>query len=139
MVTATNCLEKYGEATSNNRNLVLWAVPENLAKGHIPRRVYANIDLIKPLTRAFENIISRDLVDELETWDGCFNIRSQRGGVVLSLHSWAIAVDVNARGNQLGKPPRLTPAFVACFTDAGFDWGGNWHRPDGMHFQLSAI
>jgi hypothetical protein len=33
----------------------------------------------------------------------------------------------------------MSPELVACFKDAGFDWGGEWSKPDGMHFQLSAI
>jgi hypothetical protein len=57
----------------------------------------------------------------------------------MSLHSWGIAIDVNAAWNGLGKEPTLTPEFVKCFTDAGFDWGGTWKRKDGMHFQLSNI
>jgi hypothetical protein len=57
----------------------------------------------------------------------------------MSLHSWGIAVDVNAFSNGLGKEPTLSAGFVKCFTDAGFDWGGVWKRKDGMHFQLAKI
>ena len=58
----------------------------------------------------------------------------------LSLHSWGIAIDVNAFENGLGKEPKLSKKFVKCFTDNGWDWGGLWvSRPDGMHFQLSKL
>ena len=29
--------------------------------------------------------------------------------------------------------------LVKCFTDAGFGWGGNYSRPDGMHFTLAGF
>jgi hypothetical protein len=57
----------------------------------------------------------------------------------VSIHSWGCAIDCNAFENGLGKPPKLTPGFVKCFTDAGMEWGGNWKRPDGMHFQLAKL
>jgi hypothetical protein len=76
----------------------------------------------------------------LKTFDGCFNIRKQRGAASQSLHSWGIAIDVNAAWNGLGKATSTYQhGFVKCFTDAGFDWGGTWKRLDGMHFQLAAI
>lgn len=92
-----------------------------------------------PLEQALRNIISRDLADELKTWDGVFYIRPKRGLSSLSLHSWALAFDVNAFENGLGKEPKLSAAFVKAITDAGFEWGGNWKRKDGMHFQLNKI
>ena len=66
----------------------------------------------------------------------CFNIRQKRGSKATSLHSWGVAIDVNAAWNGFGKKPTLSAGFVKCFTDAGFDWGGTWSKPDGMHFQL---
>jgi hypothetical protein len=47
-----------------------------------------------------------------------------------------MAIDVNAFENGLGKKPKLSAGFVKCFTDAGFVWGGNFARLDGMHFEL---
>jgi len=139
MVISADCLKKYGEPSASNKWLVLFDVPPELEIGVIPKRIYCNKDLIQPLTQAFKNLIERGLVSELKTWDGCFNIRKKRGLNSMSLHSWAIAVDVNAFENGLGKEPKLSAEFVKCFTDAGFDWGGTWKRKDGMHFQLSKI
>jgi len=57
----------------------------------------------------------------------------------MSLHSWAVAVDINAAWNQFGKVPTMSKELVKCFTDAEFDWGGTWTKADGMHFQLKTI
>lgn len=139
MVTSAQCLKKYGEPSASNKNLVLWDVPTELEIGVIPKRIYCNKDLIKPLEAAFKALIATGCVNELKTWDGCFNIRKKRGLASMSLHSWAIAIDVNAFENGLGVTPKLSAKFVKCFTDNGFDWGGTWQRKDGMHFQLSKI
>ena len=139
MVSSSDCLKKYGQASASNKWMILWDVPVDLEIGVIPKRIYCNKDLVEPLQMAFKNLINRDFVKELKTWDGCFNIRNKRGLSSLSLHSWGIAIDVNAFENGLNKTPRLSAGFVKCFTDAGFDWGGIWKRKDGMHFQLSTI
>lgn len=139
MVTAKDCLKKYGNPDAAGKFMTLWDVPDNMEIGVIPKKIYCNKDLVEPLKQAFANLILRGFVSELKTWDGCFNIRKARGLNSLSLHSWGIAVDVNAFENGLGKQPKLTAGFVKCFTDAGFDWGGVWNRKDGMHFQLAKI
>jgi hypothetical protein len=138
MVSSQQCLKKYGDPHKEN-NMILWDIPTELEIGVIPKRLYCNKDLVGPLTQAFKNLISTGKIAELRTWDGCFNIRKKRGLSSMSLHSWGIAIDVNAAWNGLGKEPVLSVAFVKCFTDAGFDWGGTWKRKDGMHFQLSKI
>ncbi len=139
MVTSQQALKKYGQPSASNPNLVLWDVPAELEIGVIPKRIYCNKDMVAPLTAAFKSLISTGCVTELKTWDGCFNIRKKRGLASMSLHSWAIAIDVNAFENGLGQNPKLSKLFVSCFTQAGFDWGGTWTRKDGMHFQLSKI
>ena len=138
MVTSQQALKKYGDPTLE-KNMVVWDVPTNLEIGVIPKKLYCNKDMVAPLTQAFTNLISTGKVSELKTWDGCFNIRKKRGLSSMSLHSWGIAIDVNAAWNGLNKIPQLTPGFVKCFTDAGFEWGGTWTRKDGMHFQLAKI
>jgi len=119
--------------------MTLWNIPAEFAIGVIPRRIYCNREMVAPLKQAFTNLSTRFFVDELKTWDGCFNIRRKKGGISPSLHSWGIAVDLNAAWNGFGKTPTLSAGFVKCFTDAGFDWGGTWSKPDGMHFQLASL
>lgn len=88
---------------------------------------------------------------------GCWVFRHQRHDVArpLSLHSWGIAVDVDAgtnAGRELDHPPEpwskawlalwphgLPRAFVEAFESHGFAWGGRWHGyVDPMHFQIAA-
>ena len=138
LLTSTECVSRYGAAYKES-NMVLWDVPSELEIGVIPKRIYCNKDMLIPLTLAFKALISTGYVKELKTWDGCFNIRQKRGGITQSLHSWGVAIDVNAAWNGLGKTPTLSQGFVKCFTDNGFDWGGHWNKPDGMHFQLKSF
>ena len=139
MLSSAQALKKYGEPSQTNPNMILWDVPTELEIGIIPERIYCNKDLVGPLSKAFKALITTGHVKELKTWDGCFNIRKKRGLTTMSLHSWGIAVDVNAFENGLNQTPKLSAGFVKCFTDNGFDWGGTWTRKDGMHFQLKSI
>lgn len=140
MVTSKQCYAKWGDPAANEgKFMVLWDVPTNLEIGVIPKKIYCNRAMVEPLTYAFNNIISRGLIRQLKTWDGCFNIRNKRGATSASLHSWGIAIDINAAWNGFGKTPTISSELVKCFTDAGFDWGGIWSKPDGMHLQLKEI
>lgn len=139
LVSAQQCLEKFGSPYAE-KSMVLWDVPTELEIGVIPKRIYCNKLLVIPLSKALKNLIDSGCVEELKTWDGCFNIRKSKGSnVAYSLHAWGLAIDVNAAWNRYGKKPTLSKEFVECFTDAGFIWGGNWSVPDGMHFQLGSL
>lgn len=149
MVTSAQCLRKYGEPSASNKNLVLWDVPTELEIGVIPKRIYCNKDLIKPLEAAFKALIATGCVNELKTWDGCFNIRKKRGLASMSLHSWAIAIDMNAFSNPLGLTREqiiskglipFSEKFLDCFRKNGFVCGADWkRRPDFMHVELASI
>ena len=142
MVTSAQCLKKWGDpaiVTNELKYMTVWDVPTHLEIGVIPKKLYCNKIMIAPLIQAFTNLIDRGFVKELKTFDGCFNVRKKRGLTSMSLHSWGVAIDVNAAWNGLNKTPQLSAGFVKCFTDAGFDWGGTWTRKDGMHFQLKSI
>lgn len=103
-------------------------------------RIYGHFLMEAPLRRAFGFLVERGLVGELRTFDGCHNIRPPKGGSAhYSVHAWGLAVDFNASSNRYGQEPTLSPEFVRCFADCGFEWGGLWSIPDGMHFQLPFI
>lgn len=138
MITSKECLAKYGDPNLQ-KNMVLWDVPTELEVGIIPKKIYCNKDLIPAATKAFQNLKDSGAYNFLKTYDGCFNIRKKRGLTSMSIHSWGLAFDFNAFENQLNQKPNMHPLVVKCFKDAGFDWGGDWTRLDGMHFQLSKI
>ena len=137
-ITAGQAARHYGPA-EQEKAMILWDVPSHLEIGVIPKKIYCNKDMVIPLQVAFDNLIKRGCVAELKTWDGCFNRRPKRMGFTPSLHSWGLAVDMNASWNKMGRKPTLSPELVRCWTDAGFEWGGKWKLPDGMHFQLARI
>lgn len=154
MITSAQCLKKYGDPNllaTQQKHFELWIVPQPIltAFSHVvftqlgtigfPKKIFLNKDFKPVLEKALNNVISRGLSKELKTWDGCFIIRQKRGLKSWSLHSWAVACDVNKEENDLNMKPKLSAEFVKCFTDAGCDWGGSWQRLDGMHFQLSKI
>lgn len=138
MLTSAECLRVIGPP-EKERDMVIWYIPEAIWFSTLPKRIYCNVRLIKPLSAALLNVRDRNLRDQIRTWDGCFNIRKKRGAATPSLHSWGLAIDINAAWNGFGKAPTMSADLVKCFTDAGFDWGGTWSKPDGMHFQLRAL
>jgi len=154
MVTSKDCLSKYGDPNlieTQNKYFEIWVVSENFLKAfsHVrfsavgtigfPKKIFINKDFRPLLEKSLQNVIDRGLERELKTWDGVFIIRQKRGLTSLSLHSWAVAVDINAFENQLNKEPKLSKEFVRCFTDCGLEWGGTWARKDGMHFQIGNL
>ena len=149
--------KRFGKPTPTfeRMNMVLWDIPQYISDciPTLPRRIYCNKQMVLPLEIAFLNVIDKGLEREIKTYDGCFNNRPIRGyekkfndrvangrwdlaAKYMSVHSWGCAIDINAFENGLGKTPKMRKELVSCFVDAGFEWGGNWTRKDGMHFQL---
>src|SRR5271157_5999364 len=105
-------------------------------------KIYGNGYMHAPLRAALEAIIARGLAGEIHTYDGCWNIRQAKGGSIMSMHSWGLALDLDALLNPFGGDPVWSPEFVKCFAQNGFEWGGLWVPDsirDGMHFQIPWI
>lgn len=99
-------------------------------------KFHANIDIHRPMLDVFDLLIANNVHHELETFDGCFNVRYIRGRPgILSLHSYAIAVDFNAAKNPLGSDGVWSETFIKCFETVGFVYGGKFTRKDPMHFE----
>jgi hypothetical protein len=78
---------------------------------------------------------------EREQFAGCFMPRHilWNPSRPLSMHAWGLAIDFNSIDNAFGKKPVMDPRIVEIFERWGFEWGGYWSTPDGMHFQLKRI
>ena len=50
-------------------------------------------------------------------------------------HAYGAAIDINAPENPYGGTPTMDPRIVKIFEHWGFDWGGDFLIPDGMHFE----
>lgn len=84
---------------------------------------------------------NRSVMEEAEDYGGIYNFRPKRGGNSLSLHSWGIAIDLDADDNtfrnhwpmQADMPLEVMEEFAKeGWTSAGAFWGY-----DAMHFQAT--
>src|ERR671919_2194181 len=70
---------------------------------------------------------------ELDDWS--YQNRTVRGGDSKSNHAFGLAVDVNALANPLGTVGDMPEEVVRQWEAEGGEWGGDWSRPDPMHFE----
>ncbi len=108
---------------------------------HFPMmRVYCNRDLVPVLDQAMRQLDFEGRLGEIVTFDGCWNIRPVRGTEdkpKWSIHSWALAFDLNAALMPLGSTSKWSPEFVSAMELAGLTWGGTFSRSDPMHYQYA--
>ena len=73
-------------------------------------------------------------------YGGAYNYRLMRSGNSLSMHSWGCAIDLDPARNGLGdQTPHFAnvPEVLDAFAAEGWEWGGDWSRRDGMHWQAA--
>lgn len=102
------------------------------------KKMYVNKDIIPLLDTTFLVLKDLDLLGELKTYDGCWNVRPIRGTEAdprWSIHSFGLALDFNAATNPMGGPVAFSPRFLAAWKACGWTCGADFHRVDGMHFQ----
>ena len=73
--------------------------------------------------------------NNLDFYGGCYNPRGKVGGGGTSVHAWGIGIDWCPALGAYGQTPNMPAFIVEAFTSRGFEWGGTWKKPDGMHFQ----
>ena len=67
--------------------------------------------------------------------DWSYHNRSIRGAAGKSNHAFGLAIDINALSNVLGTAGDMPLEVVRQWELEGGDWGGDWNRPDPMHFE----
>jgi D-alanyl-D-alanine carboxypeptidase len=70
---------------------------------------------------------------ELDDWS--YQNRNVRGEGFKSNHAFGLAVDINALANPLGTTGDMPEDVVRQWEAEGGEWGGDWDRPDSMHFE----
>ena len=81
----------------------------------------------------------------LESAGGTYNCREIAGSDSMSIHAYALALDLNPSKNPHGSPLRHNyPAEfiermegIRASGHQALSWGGRWSTPDAMHWQIN--
>ena len=100
---------------------------------------YGNKRIYPAVFDAFSEIMDYyglDFIREhgLDNYGGCYELRQTRGGTRMSDHAWGMAIDYLPHLGRYGQPSMIPYHVVEIFKSKGFVWGGDWAKPDGMHF-----
>lgn len=104
-------------------------------------RVTCHRLMIPQLRGALQDVADAGLASSLSTYDGCYVPRfiERNPENSISLHTWGIAIDMDASTNYRGIQGTMHPEVVTIFKRWGFRWGGDWKHTDPMHFELAAL
>jgi hypothetical protein len=116
------------------QNIVTTTVP-------IMGRVTCHRLMVPQLRAALQEVQDSGLGHLLRTYDGCYVPRfiARNPDNSISLHTWGIAIDMDAATNYRGIRGTMDDRIVAIFKKWGFRWGGDWKYTDPMHFELGAL
>ena len=104
-------------------------------------RVTCHRLMIPQLRGALQDVVNAGLSSSLHTYDGCYVPRfiERDPTHAISLHTWGIAIDMDASTNYRGIKGTMDPRVVDIFKRWGFRWGGDWSYSDPMHFEIGAL
>jgi len=118
-------------------------VRDNIRTEQVPvlGRVTCHRLMLPQLRGALQEVQDAGLAGTLKTYDGCYVPRfiERNPERSISLHTWGIAIDLDAATNYRGIRGTMDPRVVAIFKRWGFRWGGDWAYTDPMHFELGTI
>lgn len=130
-----------------------WA-RENIIGVHVPQlanipgaprngRVLLHKNAAPQVVALFDEWQRAGLLPFVLSWDGSWVPRYIRNTKVPSMHAYGIAFDINAEWNPFGRAPTRARGnvreLVTIARRHGFYWGGDFTRPDGMHFELARL
>lgn len=145
-------LKKYGHPVNdkvkfekNFMEVLIYPSDIAIAIPCLGKSLYCNKDFAPIYVKFLRELIKRGLHGEIHSNDECYMVREVRGVAGLwSIHSWAMACDLNPQDNLLGltreealskglKP--FTDAFIQTGRDVGLVMGYDFSRHDGMHLE----
>lgn len=139
MGAQTEIIKKYGLPGQQyqSKYCIVWEVKRDFPWFPCDR-IFINKDFKDKLFKAFKELEQAGVAGEIKTYDGCYEDRKVRGSDSISLHSWAMAIDFNAKFEKLGQNiTHFSKEFVNIMIKNGLFWGGNYAgRKDPMHFSL---
>jgi hypothetical protein len=96
-----------------------------------------NAALFPALIGAMEQLQREGLGDLVKSNAGCYNpkLLASTATAPPSFHAYGAAIDINAPENAFGATPTQDKRLVAVMEHWGFNWGGRFLVPDGMHFE----
>jgi hypothetical protein len=97
--------------------------------------------MIPQLRGALQAVQNAGLAATVHHYDGCYVPRfiERDPTHAISLHTWGIAIDIDAQTNGRGTAGTMDPRVVSIFKQWGFRWGGDWSYTDPMHFEIGAL
>lgn len=129
-------------------NISLFYIPQLIGIPGAPKsgNVYFHNAAGPSFQKLFQKWEDDGLMKFVLSWGGSFMPRFVRGSrTYLSNHAYGTAFDINSIYNPLGSTPvpegtkgSVKPLLAAC-EELGIFWGGNFDRPDGMHFELGIL
>lgn len=137
-LTRQMILAQYGDPGKEyeSRYMTVWKVGADYP-WFPAQKIYCNKDFANQLAMAFRELYYAGVHSEIKTFDGCYVIRNTRGSALISLHSWGMAIDLNASLEKLGQTTtHWSDAFIEIMRRHVY-WGGDYKgRKDPMHFSL---
>jgi hypothetical protein len=118
-------------------------VKANIVTTNVPimGRVTCHRLMVPQLRGALQEVQDAGLGHLLKTYDGCYVPRfiERNPENSISLHTWGIAIDMDAATNYRGIRGTMDQRIADTFKRWGFRWGGDWKYTDPMHFELGAL
>jgi hypothetical protein len=152
----SDCLRLFGNPTSagwSSQHLVPVAIPFQMHMDEVPvHSISINKIAAASLSRVLTTIWNACDHQQTnvgkcgcEVFSGSFAVRPIRGGKAMSMHSFGLAIDIDAPRNGLAEPASRTffqsdSVVVRAFKSERWTWGGDWRgRRDAMHFQAAIV
>lgn len=140
-------IERFFGQPGDESNLVLIDLPYPMKYGvHTVNRTRCHKLVADSLLRVLESIrllmpAVPSIADEATDYGGIYNYRPKRGSTSLSLHSWGIAIDLDADDNTFRRHWPLEAdmpiEIMECFAREGWLAAGAFWNYDAMHFQAT--